>query len=99
PAKQTDEVKVPAGLAPHLHEHWRGLNAATRPVAQSMPESTTSHFEQKSRDAVAAIQSNVDREEAAKFLDRGKAWGWELVYRSIESFIQRRKQQRWLAGR
>ena len=52
-----------------------------------------------SRRSAASVQSNVDRAEAERLLTRAGAWGWELVYRSIESFIERRKQQRWMAGR
>jgi hypothetical protein len=96
--KADDEVKIPAGLPPHLHEHYRQTHKKVQVATPSTQASTQSHFESMARSAAASIQSNVDRAEAERLLMRAGAWGWELVYRSIESFIQRRNQQRWLAG-
>jgi len=97
--KANDEVKIPAGLPPHLHEHYRQTHKKVQVATPSTPASTQSHFESMARSAAASVQSNVDRAEAERLLTRAEAWGWELVYRSIESFIERRKQQRWMAGR
>lgn len=97
--KADDEVKIPAGLPAHLHEHYRQTHRKAETAAPSTAASTQSHFESMARAAAASIQSNLDRAQAESFLSKAGAWGWELVYRSIESFIQRRKQQRWLAGR
>jgi hypothetical protein len=82
--KNEDEVKILAGQNPALHEWYRQTHKKEQ---SATPEPTKSHYETLARAAAASVQSNVDRAEAERLLTRARAWGWELVYRSIESFI------------
>lgn len=100
-ARPVDEVKIPAGLPAYLHSHYL---ATHRPQpdetkkTQESQESLDAEWRQRAVDAVNSITfSNLDREEASQFLK--KSWPAELIYRSIISFISRRKNERWNVGR
>jgi len=82
-----------------LHEHYRQLHRNDDSTAVQQPVSEDSHYKNLAEAAVNSIRSNNDREEASRFLAKSGAWGWDVVYRQIMTFIQRRTQQRSMAGR
>jgi hypothetical protein len=99
PAKKSDdEVKIPAGLSPALHEHYRQTHKPVKAATPTTPAESMTYYEKASRELVANVTSNNDREQAAKFLRNANA-NWELTYRRIHTWIQRRAQERASAGR
>jgi hypothetical protein len=90
-------------LAPHLREHRRQMHAALAEAGANKPEVQSANadvmWKQRAEDAVASISSHLDRAEATKFLSRGAAWGYELVFKQVQTFIERRKHQRQMVGR
>jgi hypothetical protein len=56
-------------------------------------------YKEKAEGLVRSIASNVDRAEAEQMLQKAGAWGWQLVLRQVEIYIQRRKLERSIAGR
>ena len=98
PVKKTDDIKSPQALSPHLHEWYRNQHRDDGQAKQVDPVNSD-RWHQRSLDAIASLRSVVDREEAQKLLTKEGAWGTELTYRTIMSFIERRKHERQLAGR
>jgi len=100
PAKNTDDVEIPTGLNPALHEHYRQMHQKSETsTSASQPASQDSHNKSLAESAVASIQSNLDRAEAQKLLANAGKLRWELTYRTIANFIEKRKHQRAMAGR
>ncbi len=56
-------------------------------------------YKEKAEALVRSIASNVDRADAEQMLQKAGAWGWQLVLRQVEIYIQRRKLERSIAGR
>ena len=105
PARPTERAEAvnENTLSPELREHRRQMRAAlaeaeARKQAESQPVNRDAEWKARAESAVSSIQSNLDRAEAEKFLAKAGGWGWELTYKSIINFIERRKQQRSMAG-
>lgn len=101
PKHTNDDVPsyVPAHLVEHYRQNQQAIKAkqATAPVVT--PQQKMSHYEQLTRDAIAAIRSNVDRAEAsAKFL-HNPGGNWEFTWRQVRIWSERRAAQRVEAGR
>lgn len=98
--RQPGEVRisdddVPSYVPANLRDHWRKMHAGET-KAQATASTAPAYYEKLARDAAASITSNVDRDEAtAQFLSKGgKAWPWELTYRTIMNYIERRRSER-----
>lgn len=52
-ARSVDDVQIPPGLAPHLHDHFRQMHRI----------SADSHYKGLAESAVNSIASNIDRAE------------------------------------
>ena len=108
PARQDARTELvgESTLAPHLREHRRQMQAAlaeaeARKTKEGLQPAANldAQWKQRAEDAVASVQSNIDRAEAQRLLANGGRWGYELTYKTIVNFMDKRKTQRSLAGR
>ena len=98
--RANDDVVIPAGLPAYLHQHYIDTHRPTTKVVPVTEKSTANHFKKMAEDAVDSMTSVMDRQEAAaKYLSKGDAWTWELVYKQVMSYIERRANQRSQVGR
>jgi len=90
----------PTTTDPKLAEHKRILERPPQPgdVGYEAPaqdtNSSDNFYKNRAESLVGSIQSNLDREEAAQFLTKAGAWGWQIVCGTILNYIERRKVER-----
>lgn len=99
-AKHSDDdvpSYVPAALKEHYRQNQRAMKQKESATPITPAESMT-YFEKASRELVANVTSNNDRETAAQFL-KNDGGNWEFTYRRIRTFLERRTQERNSVGR
>lgn len=87
---------VPKYVPAHLRDHWRKQHAGEKPETAA-PAVQRSLYEKLSRDMVADM-GVMDKSAAQAFLAKADAWGWEMVYRSLITFSERRRDAKAAAA-